>query len=150
MSSAAAHLNPSPSRGAYSASKAGFASLLQHLAEEKSADEVQMISFHPGAILTPEARRHGLKEDTLPFDHGKLPLVSGMINNANCCAEDLPGHFAVWASTTAASFLHGRFVWAKWDVEELMRRKQEITEEPGMLKIGLQGVGYLGMTNMFE
>ncbi|KAJ3538102.1 hypothetical protein NM208_g6044 [Fusarium decemcellulare] len=34
-------------------------------------------------------------------------------------AEDLPAHFAVWAATPEAEFLHGRFAWASWDVEEM-------------------------------
>ncbi|KAI7769308.1 hypothetical protein LZL87_011838 [Fusarium oxysporum] len=33
--------------------------------------------------------------------------------------ENLPGRWAVWASTPQAAFLRGRFAWAAWDVDEL-------------------------------
>lgn len=67
---------------------------------------------------------HGFTRDTfqVPFDD-----------------ESLPGNFYVWASTKKASFLHGRFVWAAWDVEELMEMKSKIEVDTGFLRMGLQG-----------
>ena len=68
-----AHSNPAPGQGAYSASKAAFANLLQHLAEEVPAQETQIINVHPGAIFTRSAGSNGLTEDSLPWDNGKSP-----------------------------------------------------------------------------
>jgi hypothetical protein len=46
----------------------------------------------------------------------------------------------VWASTEAARFLHGRYVWANWNVSELEVKKPNLEADFGLLKIGLQGV----------
>jgi hypothetical protein len=55
---------------------------------------------------------------------------------------NLPASFCVWAATKQAAFLHGRFVWANWDVEELAAMKE--IAEPGFLKMGLQGIDPVG------
>lgn len=54
--------------------------------------------------------------------------------------ESLLGNFCVWAATKKAAFLHGRFVWAAWDVDELMAMKPKFEADKGFLKVGLQGV----------
>jgi hypothetical protein len=46
----------------------------------------------------------------------------------------------VWASTEAARFLHGRYVWANWNVSELEVKKPELEADFGFLKIGLQEI----------
>lgn len=38
----------------------------------------------------------------------------------------LPGHFCVWLVSPEARFLKSKFVWANWDVQELMDRAKEI------------------------
>ncbi|KAF4810746.1 Short chain dehydrogenase andI [Colletotrichum siamense] len=38
----------------------------------------------------------------------------------------LPGHFCVWLACPDARFLKNKFVWANWDVQELMQRAGEI------------------------
>lgn len=56
--------------------------------------------------------------------------------------ENLPGQFAVWAASPAAAFLHGRFVWCEWDVDELASGeiRQKIDEDPWYLKVGVKGL----------
>lgn len=56
--------------------------------------------------------------------------------------EDLPGQFAVWAASEEAKFLHGRFVWAKWDVNELREGKlrETIDNEPEFLQVTVKGM----------
>lgn len=71
ISSFMAHSNPAPLQGAYSASKAAFANLLQHLAEEVPPEKATIINVHPGAIFTDAARTAGFTRDTLPFDDGQ-------------------------------------------------------------------------------
>ncbi|KAI0508757.1 short-chain dehydrogenase [Xylaria bambusicola] len=98
---------------------------LQLIAQDSSPEELQIISFHPGSIFTENARSKGFAEDSVPWDH-----------------VDLPGHFAVWAASSEAQFLHGRFVWASWDVEKLQSGdvRRRIDEDPTYLKIGIHGL----------
>lgn len=42
-----------------------------------------------------------------------------MLTLCTFCSGELAASFALWAATKEAAFLHGRFVWASWDVEEL-------------------------------
>lgn len=67
--------------------------------------------------------KHGYTHDTLPVPFDE---------------ESLPGNFYVWATTKKAAFLHGRFVWTNWDVDELMAMKSKIEMDKGFLRMGLQ------------
>jgi len=50
----------------------------------------------------------------------------------------LPGHFAVWLASREADFLHGSFVWAQWDVDEMIELfPKRIEDEHYFLKIAL-------------
>lgn len=61
--------------------------------------------------------------------------------------DDLCGAFAVWAATDEAKFLHGRFGWASWDVEELATGglRKRIDEDPYFLRTAISG---LNSTNL--
>jgi len=52
-------------------------------------------------------------------------------------AEKLPGDFAVWLASPEAEFLTGRYVWAQWDVDELIAMKEKVAQDPDLLTIGL-------------
>ncbi|RDW70556.1 SDR family NAD(P)-dependent oxidoreductase [Aspergillus mulundensis] len=126
VSSIAAHdSNTAPTNLNYGASKNAAALLFQLMAREVPAQQMQIISFHPGAVLTEKARAHGYTEDTLPWDD-----------------VDVPAHFSVWAASEEASFLHGRFVHATWDVGELMEGEKRalIDGDLELLKIGVKGL----------
>lgn len=45
---------------------------------------------------------------------------------------------------------HLRFIWANWDVEELLRMKQNIVEDPAMLKIGFIGIGPFSLPKLMQ
>lgn len=45
----------------------------------------------------------------------------------------LPGDFAVWLASPEANFLNGRFVWAQWDVDELITMKEKLAGDPSLL-----------------
>jgi hypothetical protein len=45
----------------------------------------------------------------------------------------------VWLASKEAEFLKGRFVWANWDVEEMIKRKFEFELDSDLLKSGLVG-----------
>jgi hypothetical protein len=71
-----------------------------------------------------------------------LPLEYVDADDTCFVLEDLPGHFAVWAASEKAVFLHGRFVWANWDVEELKHGVvgKRLKEDEHFLKIGVEGL----------
>ncbi|KAI1268953.1 NAD(P)-binding protein [Xylariaceae sp. FL1019] len=109
----------------YALTKNSFQLALQLITMDTLPEKMQVISYHPGAIFTESARDKGWTEDTIPWDH-----------------VDLPGHFAVWAASPEAKFLHGRFVWASWDIEKLQNGeiRKLIDEDPTYLQIGINGV----------
>ncbi|EWG41271.1 hypothetical protein FVEG_15258 [Fusarium verticillioides 7600] len=58
--------------------------------------------MHPGLIWSPEWVKLGFKDDVGTDD-----------------SQYAQGNSAVWLATPNAAFLHGRFDWASWDVNEL-------------------------------
>lgn len=50
----------------------------------------------------------------------------------------LPAGFNVWLASPEARFLNGKFLWANWDVDELMAQAKEIKGST-QLSIGLVG-----------
>lgn len=119
IGSSAAHMVV-PGLVGYGPSKAAFTQVMQHLASEQGPDGVKMYSVHPGGHYTPMTRNAGMTEDSFDFDD-----------------IDLPAHFCLWLSSPEATFLHGRMVWAHWDVDELVELKPTILQEPNFLTIGL-------------
>lgn len=100
----------------------------------KDLKDTQVVSFHPGAIFTAASRRafgRPKEEVDLPFDD-----------------EDLPGAFSVWAASDEARFLHGRFVWAAWDVDEMKQGEvaARVESDPSFLKVGVPGLTLEGKT----
>ncbi|KAM0270456.1 hypothetical protein ACHAQH_009413 [Verticillium albo-atrum] len=108
---------------AYSATKLAAVSTLQLMAADAKPQDMQVISFHPGVHYTELA--HGFFEESKDFDNIKLP-----------------GDFAVWVASEEAAFLHGRFVWAHWDVDELSKGalRERIETDDQFLRVGVHGV----------
>lgn len=54
---------------------------------------------------------------------------------------ELAGDFAVWLTSSDASFLHGRLVQSAWDIEELLSEtvKDQIEKDPFLLKVRVLG-----------
>jgi hypothetical protein len=46
--------------------------------------------------------------------------------------------FLVWAASSEADFLKGKFIWSNWDVDELKAKKDELLNSP-QLTVGLLG-----------
>lgn len=44
----------------------------------------------------------------------------------NISAVSLPANFYVYLASTRAKFLHGKFLWSNWDVDELEAKAEEI------------------------
>lgn len=121
ISTAAAH-TLMPKIGAYGVSKLAFTQWLAHIQQDMVDKNVRVHSFHPGGVLTDAVRAFGMNEESMAWDDVQLP-----------------GQFAVWLASKEAVFLKGRFVWANWDVQELVERKREFESNPELLKVGLMG-----------
>jgi hypothetical protein len=82
---------------------------------------MQIVSFHPGVIYNELWSTMGIGPEQL--DSGAcIPLSpdNGLMSNTDSWQPgELTGAFAVWAASKEAAFLHGRFVWSSWDVEEM-------------------------------
>ncbi|KAL1887912.1 hypothetical protein Sste5346_009916 [Sporothrix stenoceras] len=95
------------------------------LADGVKADNLQILSYHPGMIYTDAWPPLGFTKDMLPFDE-----------------IELPGNFAVWAASKEARFLHGRYVYATWDVDELASAEEKscLDTDHNYLRVGVVGL----------
>lgn len=119
-----------------------LSNFLQHLADEVPRDDVQIINFNPGSLLTEGALGSGYTEDMQSWDSDSSPeYLHDFIQlyiSQRLTIVYLLASFAVWASTKQAAFLHGRFVWANWDVQKLASWKVRFEIDRGFLKTGRQ------------
>ncbi|KAI8711613.1 hypothetical protein NCS52_01425300 [Fusarium sp. LHS14.1] len=108
----------------YSLTKSASTTMMQTIAYATPAKEMQIISMNPGMHYTESFQRFA-EADSFPWDDTKLP-----------------GDFAVWAASEEAEYLHGRFVWANWDVDELQTGplREKIENDPGFLKMTVKGL----------
>jgi NAD(P)-dependent dehydrogenase (short-subunit alcohol dehydrogenase family) len=78
-----------PERPSYGLTKSASTLLLQQIAKDTAVDDMQIVSFHPGGVLTDMARRAGYDGDMgIPFDDGKFThvhngLSSRRLSNTN-------------------------------------------------------------------
>ncbi|KAF5561618.1 peroxisomal short-chain alcohol dehydrogenase [Fusarium phyllophilum] len=113
-----------PTRPAYAITKLAGTDHLQQVALEVSPQEMQISIFSPGIIWNDLAAEKGFDESTFPWDDGK-------------CLS----HFSVWATSPEAEFIHGRFVWAAWDVEELKALMEDgVKKNPRFLLADIEGL----------
>jgi short-subunit dehydrogenase len=133
LSSATLHCYPYQAV-TYAATKAGFAGYLCHMADFISENEMRIINYHPGSVYTEAAEKAG----EVPKD---LPIWDD---------PSLSSDMAVWLSGDNAGFLHGRYVWANWDVEELLGMKERILADPGYLKVGITGLDSFSVKGLME
>lgn len=67
VSTAAIHMYPSLQQSTYSTSKSAFTTLLGHIANERSVEDLQIVSYHPGALYT-ESAAEAFTKDAFPWD----------------------------------------------------------------------------------
>ncbi|KAK5655802.1 hypothetical protein OQA88_5340 [Cercophora sp. LCS_1] len=110
---------------AYGLTKNAGTLLLQQIAKDTDVNDMQVVSYYPGGVLTELGLNNGVKEEMYDWDQ-----------------VELPGQFAVWAATDEAQFAHGRFLATHWDIDELKGEEfqKEIAETNNFLKIGVVGV----------
>lgn len=98
---------------------------MQQIASHTDPEKMQVISFHPGVVRNTAWTEAGVSNEMLPFDD-----------------LSLAGSSAVWLASPEARFLHGRFIWASWDVEELKTGeiRKKIDDNVNFLRIGVNGL----------
>ncbi|PTB61681.1 NAD(P)-binding protein [Trichoderma citrinoviride] len=111
LNTIAAYHFPLPALSAYASSKAALARWSECVSVDVPAETARFISLHPGAVMTSMGER------------------AGVIDSLVVTEASLTGDFTAWLGSEEASFLAGRFVWANWDCDELLARKQEIVEK---------------------
>lgn len=125
-----AYNNP---KAAYAGSKAGFTNYLCHIADFVPEETLRIINFHPGSVYTSAAETYGASID--------LPIWDD---------PSLAGHMALWLASKEAAFLHGRFVWANWDADELMEMKDRVAADVGFMKVGITGVNSFTVQDLMK
>ncbi|EPE08097.1 short chain dehydrogenase reductase family [Ophiostoma piceae UAMH 11346] len=116
ISSCIGHIAQLEGQFAYAVSKAAATKLFDYVAAENP--DLHVVNVQPGIVDTE------INADT-EYDGLDKP--------------ELPGSFLVWLASPEAKFLRGKFVWANWDVEELISRADEI-ESSWLLRVILEGV----------
>jgi pyruvate-formate lyase-activating enzyme len=72
VSSRDTHLwDSAPQMPGYQLTKNSCTCVLQQIARDTPADQLQILSFHPSTVFTEAAKKSGYKEDTLPWTDGK-------------------------------------------------------------------------------
>ncbi|GAW07111.1 short-chain dehydrogenase reductase [Lentinula edodes] len=135
VSTAGIQMNPAPTQNPYVTSKGTFTALLGRIADEHPVEDVQIISFHPGALYSESGAKY-FDKDIIDWDEMALPA-----------------DFAVWSASPEAAWLHGRFVWAHWDVDELKSDKEitkRLEQESGFLKVAVQGLTEISATSFLK
>ncbi|KAL5380600.1 hypothetical protein DPSP01_007664 [Paraphaeosphaeria sporulosa] len=108
-----------PNLSSYGLSKLVVFELMDYVRAENP--NVTAVAVHPGIVPTDM-----LKDAFAPFAHDTPQLVGGLAT-----------WIAGWEGADRA-FLSGRYLSANWDVEELVKRKEEIVEQ-NLLKMDLTG-----------
>lgn len=122
--------------------------LLQQIAQDVPREKMRIVSFHPGLVRTETTK--GLFPDkgdgeapwySCKLKHLSCVLSEDVATDAGFSSAELPGNFAVWLASPEAAFLHGRYVEASWDVEELKsgQIREQIKNDPYLLKVGILG-----------
>ncbi|KAF2165887.1 hypothetical protein M409DRAFT_66858 [Zasmidium cellare ATCC 36951] len=117
-------------KSAYNGSKIALAQIMQHLAQENPS--ISVVSVHPGIIDT---------DMLTATDEQKAYMRSvGLLDT-----HDLPADFFVWLSTPeAGKACTGKYLFANWDVEELMEKLRAEEEGSEVLTVKLQGWPFEG------
>lgn len=50
---------------------------------------------------------------------------------------DLPAYSALWLCGSGSTFSRGKFIWANWDMGELLDLEEKVCRERAFLTVGL-------------
>ena len=116
VSSGAAHLPFTMTAGAYGSSKLAISKITEYAHHEMPSWNI--FNMQPGVVGTDLARQAGRQAED---------------------QAELPAGFAVWlAAHPNARKLNGKFIWANWDIDEVLERAEEIRERD-LLSLTLKG-----------
>jgi hypothetical protein len=120
ISSAASHAGPWPGpMSGYGASKLAAASAIEYLQAENP--KLKAFNVHPG-IVGSDINDKAAQPHLPPRD-----------------SPELVAHTAVWLAGPDSDFLKGHYLWANWDVEELIKAKDKIAAAPELFHLTLEG-----------
>lgn len=122
MTSSAGSYHMVPALSAYTVSKAALNRITEYIAAEGRVEGVQTIALHPGGVAGTEMTSKA-PEFMQSFFTETPELAAGTI---------------VYLSTSHAAYLSGRYVDARWDLEELEQFKDRIEGED-LLKMSILG-----------
>ncbi|KIK66737.1 hypothetical protein GYMLUDRAFT_37863 [Collybiopsis luxurians FD-317 M1] len=90
ISSAGIHVYPSANQNTYNSSKLAFTSLVGRIADERKVDDVQIISYHPGALYSEGASKH-VPKDILKWDDSmsSFPFICSCSSPPDLCLRYL-------------------------------------------------------------
>lgn len=116
MNTGASHLGPAagPMSG-YFTSKIATASVVEFFQAEYP--NIKAFNVSPGLVQTDMSAKSNVQG--YAFDD----------------SPNLMANFAVWLAGPDSDFLNGRFLWANWDVEELIAAKDKIAANPEQLRV---------------
>ena len=116
IASGGAHLPFARSGGAYGSSKLAMAKITEYAHHELPTWNI--FNMQPGVIATDLAAQAGRKGED---------------------QAELPAGFAVWlAAHPNAKKLNGKFIWASWDINEVLEKADEI-QDRDLLTLTLKG-----------
>ena len=109
---------------AFAASKTANAKLASYIAFDLGKKGVKVYSVQPGSVASDMNAKGREAVDNPPMDYGERSVPCFAENSNFRSIASLPADFYVWLVCPEATFLHGRFVWVNWDVDELKARKE--------------------------
>jgi NAD(P)-dependent dehydrogenase (short-subunit alcohol dehydrogenase family) len=136
---AAVHIPYVPGMSGYATSKLAAAKFFEYLHHEHP--NFFIMNIHPGVIKTAMSDKTATSGVTFPFDNSTpihIPPGRSHIVLTIHTTVNLPASFMVWAASSEAKFLNGKFVWAHWDVNEL-KAAAATSKETDKFTLGLLG-----------
>lgn len=108
---AAAYMDPKMMSATYSLSKFAATRIMEHVHEAHKDNGICAYALQPGGV------KSDLSEQA-PEGKGWEKFLT--------TSPEMAGGFSVWLTSERRPWLSGRYVDARWDVEELLKRKEEI------------------------
>ncbi|KAH8900777.1 NAD(P)-binding protein [Thozetella sp. PMI_491] len=124
ISTSAIHNAYMPGQSSYRASKLGATEVFEYVRLENPG--LYVLQLHPGLVAFTEM-------------YDKFTAGTPGVANVPFDSVSLPSDFVVWAVSSEAQFLNGRFVWVNWDVEEMKADKEIILANPKKFTMNLVG-----------
>jgi len=106
-----------PGMSAYQPTKTAINRFTDFLdVEHRESHNLRTFSVHPGGVMTK------LAENMPAYTHHILSDT-----------PELMGGFAVWLGSGQADFVSGRYIEANWDVDDILKFKEKVTESGSQL-----------------